>query len=72
MATEVGMLTGMTSRPMPSPGIKPIRSDLEAIGVSVEFITFRRFGAFEVEVSSAKRNCTYPGVTPDCLICYLR
>lgn len=28
---EGGALTGMTSRPMPSPGIKPIRSDLGAI-----------------------------------------
>ena len=27
-----GMCTGMTSRPMPSPGINPIRSDLDAIG----------------------------------------
>ena len=27
-----GMCTGMTSRPMPSPGINPIRNDLDAIG----------------------------------------
>ena len=38
MATEMGMLTGMTSWPIPSPGIKPIRSDLEAIGAFVELI----------------------------------
>ncbi len=30
------MLTGMTSRPIPSPGIKPIRSDLEAIDECVK------------------------------------
>ena len=36
MATEMGVITGMTSRPIPSPGIKPIRSDLEAIGKCVK------------------------------------
>lgn len=32
VVAEHGMYTGMTSRPIPSPGIKAIRSDLEAIG----------------------------------------
>ena len=32
IVAEHDMYTGMTSRPIPSPGIKPIRSDLEAIG----------------------------------------
>ena len=36
---QMGVLTGITSRPIPSPGINPIRSDLEAIGECVEFIT---------------------------------
>ena len=27
----LSVLTGMTSRPMPSPGNRPIRNDLEAI-----------------------------------------
>ncbi len=27
-----GPFTGMTSRPIPSPGIRPIRNDFEAIG----------------------------------------
>ena len=31
IATSKSMLTGMTSRPIPSPGNRPIRSDLEAI-----------------------------------------
>ena len=46
MVTGMGMLTGMTSRPIPSPGINPIRSDLEAMG---------EFGALE------SANVTYLG-----------
>lgn len=30
------MYTGMTSRPIPSPGIRPIRRDLEAIDERME------------------------------------
>lgn len=35
----VGPLTGMTSRPMPSPGIRPIRNDLGGIGDSSSLCT---------------------------------
>lgn len=51
IATNMGLLTGMTSRPIPSPGIKPIRSDLEAIGGS-EW-RFYVSEDLEVNVSSA-------------------
>ena len=46
IATKESMLTGMTSRPIPSPGNRPILSDLEAIDdcLGSSFcLAFRRF-----------------------------
>ena len=49
IATSKSMLTGMTSRPIPSPGIRPIRSDLEAIEDHLCLL-----GVLQVRISDAK------------------
>ena len=49
---EAGPFTGMTSRPMPSPGIKPIRSDLGAIGSYIIYHASNAKGNFLADTNA--------------------
>ena len=52
IATKKSMLTGITSRPIPSPGKRPIRSDLEAIDDYLDSLFAWSFS--KIQISNAK------------------
>ena len=56
---EAETRTGMTSRPMPSPGINPIRSDLTAIGSY--FMIVKKKGNFWAEIDAKSALNVRPG-----------